>query len=134
MSSNQTTAPAFFSELREGDLKSIIEGFGSYEFERILGKSRHDCTLLIKDTAHDKRLLLMRMQSKTLQTVSVDPDKTSPFPIIQSDCLHELQEIYFNKCSGLGFVIKPEVLKESESFIATIRPFSRFNLSDRIAS
>ncbi len=134
MSSIQSWSPTFFSELREADLRSIVSGFGSFEFERLLGKSRQGCSLLIKDAAHDKRLLLMRMQAKMLQSASAESDKSSPFPVIQSDCLHSLEEIYYNKCDGLDFVIKPNVLKESESFITTIRPFARFNLCDRIVS
>ncbi len=134
MTSNLTFSPSIFPELRDGDFKSIVAKYGSYQFERILGKSRQGFSLLIKDSAHDKRLLVMRLQSKISQRNQLNADKNSPFPIINSSCLHELQEFYNNKCASLDFVIKPILLTEAESFITSIRPFSRFNLADLITS
>ena len=110
-----------------------MESLGPFQLERILGRGRFNCTILIKDTAHEKRLLLMRMEAKLSLNLASYNDKTSPFPIAQSEGLHKIQEIY-DKCTELDFVIKPILFKESESYILTIRPFSRFNLGDRILS
>ena len=130
MEGNQSLASFIFPEMKESDLRAHVEASGSFSFERVLGKGRVTWSLLIKDRENSKRLLLMRLYAKTSH--QSDPLKTkSPIPFFSSN-LHVIQDLYENKCAKFDFIIKPILLRDSESLVTFVRPFSRYNLSDRI--
>lgn len=122
------------SDLREEDFRSLAESLGPFQFERVLGKSRLACSVLLKEAANASRLLLMRLLATSAAKSSFVSDKSSPFPVVHFEALQKFQDIYNAKCLDFEFVIKPIAFKESEFFMAIVRPFARFNLCDRIIS
>jgi len=140
MGSSQSLPSFIFPEMSESDLKLFVSSLNltklNYElkYERTLGKGRVSWSMLLK---RPNGLLLMRLYAKksnvklmgrrrssTICTSVVDP--------LAATKLSFIHELYYEKCSQFDFVLKPILINDSDEFLVMIRPFSRFNLPDRL--
>jgi hypothetical protein len=146
MGSAQSQLCAYvFPELSDSDLQAIVGSFSKLlasenketdlKFEQSLGKGRVCWSMLVRN-ASSSQLLLMRLFARSLVKPGLKRSSSStshslmdPFSASKLSFIHEL---YYEKCSQFDFVLKPLFITESEDFLVLLRPFSRFNLPDKI--
>lgn len=127
--------------MSENDLKSFVNSLNSsksnldLKYERTLGKGRVSWSMLVRSP---NGLLLMRLYAKkgngkltglrrsSSLSMSVDP--------LAATKLSFIHELYYEKCSQFDFVLKPILINDSDEFLVMIRPFSRYNLPDRLTT
>ena len=139
MGSSQSLPSFIFPEMSESDLKLFVSSLNltklNYElkYERTLGKGRVSWSMLLK---RPNGLLLMRLYAKKSNVKLTGRRRSStictsvdPLAATKLSFIHEL---YYEKCSQFDFVLKPILINDSDEFLVMIRPFSRFNLPDRL--
>ena len=140
MGSAQSSLPSFiFPEMSESDLKLFVNSLNSdsldLKYERTLGKGRVSWSMLVRNRT--KSLLLMRLYAKRSKTTSVTkrrsasiiPAAIDPLSATKLSFIHEL---YYEKCAQFDFVLKPLLINDSDDFLVMVRPFARYNLTDRL--
>lgn len=147
MGASQSLPSFIFPEMSETDLKSFVSSLNSskmnldLKYERTLGKGRVSWSMLVRKPNNNNNnnncLLLMRLYAKksngkvrkrssSISTINVDP--------LAATKLSFIHELYYEKCSQFDFVLKPILINDSDEFLVMIRPFSRYNLPDRLAT
>lgn len=144
MGASQSLPSFIFPEMSETDLKSFVNSLNyskmnlDLKYERTLGKGRVSWSMLVR-RPNNNGLLLMRLYAKrsngklsgrkrssSISTINVDP--------LAATKLSFIHELYYEKCSQFDFVLKPILINDSDDFLVMIRPFSRYNLPDRLAT
>jgi hypothetical protein len=136
MGASQSLPSFIFPEMSENDLKSFVSSLNlmktnlDLKYERTLGKGRVSWSMLVRRPSglllmrlYAKKSVLGRKRSSTILT-NVDP--------LSATKLSFIHELYYEKCSQFDFVLKPILINDSDEFLVTIRPFSRYNLPDRL--
>ena len=125
--------------MSESDLKLFVNSLNSdsldLKYERTLGKGRVSWSMLVRNRT--KSLLLMRLYAKRSKTTSVTkrrsasiiPAAIDPLSATKLSFIHEL---YYEKCAQFDFVLKPLLINDSDDFLVMVRPFARYNLTDRL--
>lgn len=143
MGSSQSSLQSFiFPEMSESDLKTLVSSLNSgdsldLKYERTLGKGRVSWSMLVRSKA--KSLLLMRLYAKCGKTTTAAPKRRNsvsalPAPIdpLSATKLSFIHELYYEKCAQFDFVLKPLLIHDCDDFLVMVRPFSRYNLTDRL--
>lgn len=142
MGSAQSSLSSFiFPELSESDLKTFVNSLKTDKldltYERTLGKGRVSWSMLVRNNSNS--LLLMRLYAKrtNFKSSSVSKRRSSssmscaidPLSATKLSFIHEL---YYEKCAHFDFVMKPLLINDCDEFLVIVRPFARYNLTDRI--
>ena len=151
MGSSQSLSSFIFPQMSESDLKTFVNSLNSslpekLKYEKTLGRGRVSWSMLVREERRNL-LLLMRIYAKksdfsgggtltkkkvnNLLGIGSKGSLKDPLSVAKLSFIHEL---YFEKCSQLDFVLKPLMINDSNNFLVIVRPFSRFNLPDRITT
>lgn len=142
MGSSQSSLHSFiFPEMSESDLKAFVASLNNdtldLKYERTLGKGRVSWSMLVRSKA--RCLLLMRLYAKCSKTTTAGPKRRGsvsglPVPIdpLSATKLSFIHELYYEKCAQFDFVLKPLLINDCDDFLVMVRPFARYNLTDRL--
>ena len=143
MGSSQSLPSFIFPEMSENDLKSLVSSLNSsklnldLKYERTLGKGRVSWSMLVRQRSSNG-LLLMRLYAKRSNGRFAGRRRNSlisaNFDPLAATKLSFIHELYYEKCSQFDFFLKPILINDSDEFLIMIRPFSRYNLPDRLST